>query len=126
MSPLLDEAAICATLSMPCDARSAEYTRTASSMAILDAFDRKLLREPAMDIFRAALELNERLREVEILYRVLWDLDNGKYKLDPPEAREPFEVVLKARMEQAESSRLSLLSMMTKVMECPWENDIIN
>jgi hypothetical protein len=122
----LDEKAIVATLGQPCDVRTAEYTRTASAMAILDAFDRNIGRDEAIVVFQCAVELNERMREAELLARVIWDVDNGKYKFDPPEKLESYKVVMKSRLAQAETVRLQLLTQMKRVAECPHAEDIIN
>ena len=126
LSPLVDEQAILAVLSQPCDVLSAEYTRTASVMTILDAFDRRLERDEAIIIFQSAVELNERIREAEMVARVLWDVGHGKYKFDPPEASASYETVLKARLEMAETARIRLLTQMTKVAQCPWADDLIH
>jgi hypothetical protein len=103
-----------------------EFTRTAAAMSILDAFDRKLERDEAIIVFRNAVELNERMREAEMIARTLFDVANGTYKLDPPEAIESYEFVLKARLELAEKARVALLTQMKKVEQCPWAEDTIN
>jgi hypothetical protein len=126
ISPQLDETAIIATLSAPCAVESAEFTRTASAMAILDAFDRKVLRHEAIIVFQAAIELNERMREAEMIARTLYDVGKGTYKFDPPETIETYKVVLGARLEMAEKARLLLLTQMKKIEQCPWDDDHIH
>ena len=124
-SPILDETAIVATLSMPVNPQSAnEYLRTASYMAVVDAHDRQLLRPAFVQMSDRAFKLNEYLRMLECAARFLIDLKN------PDLSRETLiasvETLAAEKMDQANEVRAMLLADMKLTIECAWENDIVN
>jgi len=125
ITPLLDEPAIVAALAQPIDPHSTnEYMRTASTLALMAAHDRQLLRPAVVQMMARAVTLNEKLRMLEVIQRLLIDLTSGKH---------PMEKILISINElaaqtlyEADEIRQRLLGDMRKTMECAWENDPIN
>lgn len=122
MSPLLDEAALVSTLNVPVAVQTAEFTRTAASLCILDALDRRLQRNYVGNIINNAIQLNERIRELEILARLTWDFEQGKTLEEVAKACQDLFVV---KLQHAEAHRKALLQIMDEVVQCPWEGTTI-
>lgn len=125
VSPILDEAQIVETLSMPVDPMSSnEYLRTASMLSAVDAHDRQLQRSAVVQIIARAFTLNENLRMLEMLSRLRIDLESGEH---------PIEFILESlkhmqalKLQHAEEGREKLLHDMKLTIQCAWENDPIN
>jgi hypothetical protein len=98
--------------------------RTASTLALMAAHDRQLLRPAVVQMMARAVTLNEKLRMLEVVQRLLVDLTAGK---------QPLEKILihmnefaAQTLHDADELRQRLLGDMRKTMECAWENDPIN
>lgn len=116
-SPILDEGNLIGTLAVPCAIHTAEFTRTASMMAIVDCRDRKVTRDFYIQVATGAMGLNETLRRAEILAQVVIDLDKNEF------SREKVISCIEQLMIKAETLRSKLKDRMDEVAECAYDTD---
>lgn len=122
ITPILDEAAIIAQLSVSAATDSTnEYLRTAAVLSIIDAHDRQINRNAYVQIVNRAVQMNERLRELEILCRLRLDLA----RQTPQAILAAVEGLQKVKFDQAEEWRKGLHEDMERLGACAWEDDQI-
>ena len=125
ISPILDEPAIVEALKQPINPHSTnEYLRTAATLAIMAGHDRQLMRSAVLQMMCRAVTMNEKLRMLEVVQRLLVDLTNGKQPLEKILIR--MNEFAAQTLHDADELRQRLLGDMRKTMECAWENDPIN
>ena len=98
--------------------------RSASVLSIVDAYDRQLPRGAFGQVVQRAVNLNERLREVEIMARMRMDLTRDGRTIETVLAA--LDTLLKQKYEEAEGYRQGLHHDMSHVSEMAWEDDPIN
>lgn len=122
VSPILNEEMLLATLSLPMRADQGEYLRNGSAYALLDAHDRKVTREFYVDVLSRSYLLNEQMRRVEVMTRILHELQDTP----PAELSAKISERITQALSQAEQARTDLVGMVKKIIECPMDDSIIN
>ena len=124
-SPVLDEKAILAQLAITIDpTHTNQPTRSASVMAIVNAYDRGLPRGPFLQVVGRAVNLNERIRQVELLMSMRMELVDSKSTRE--QIVERLDKFVKASYESAEEYRIGLHRDTSYIGEMAWDGDVIN
>ena len=106
-SPVLDEAAILAQLAIQLSPLHSNHpTRSASVMAIVDAYDRQLPRGPFLQVVGRAVNLNEKIRQMEILRSMQLELEVNEHTREAIVAR--LINALQEKFKEAEEFRQGL------------------
>ena len=125
VSPILDEDKIINQLAVPVSpAHSNQPTRTASTMAIVDVYDRLLPRGPFLQIVAKAVNLNERIRQVEMMMSIRMELAADEYTRE--QIVERLDQAIKAKHQEAEEFRIGLHRDMCFVQQLAFADDAIN
>ena len=125
VSPLLDEKAILAQLMIKLDPnKTNQPTRSASLMAIVDAYDRQLPRGPFLQVVGRAVNLNERIRLVELLMSMRMELMAKDHSIEDIVKR--LDKVMNERYGEAEEFRMGLYRDISYIDQMAWEDTPIN
>lgn len=125
VSPILNEQAILAQLALQLVATHTNApTRSASVTAIVDAYDRQLPRGPFLQIVGRAVNLNERIREVQILMSMRMELMANEHKIEDIVSR--LDKMMAQKYQEAEEYRVGLYRDISYISEMAWDGDAIN
>lgn len=118
--PQLNEAMILDILDVPVSLEMAERLQSGALMSVLDAYDRKILRDPFTDIVAAALTLNQQLGRASLAQAV-----HNLIKSDGL-TEEKVTATIKHYLERAEEQKAKIIKIMELVVQCPKKGDTIN
>jgi hypothetical protein len=125
VSPLLDEAAILAQLAVKLDPKHTNQpTRSAALMAIVDAYDRQLPRGPFLQVVGRAVNMNEQIRQVEILMSMRMELLANEHSIE--EIVKRIDKTLELKYQAAEEFRMGLYRDISYIEQMAWDDTPIN
>lgn len=119
-APLLNERLIMDTLDKVSSPMSASRLQDGCTLAITDAFDRKIDREPFVQLLGDALNTINMLSRISAVSAMLTMLKEDRI------SKEKMEHALKVLTENAERHRKGLVELMDKVRQCPTNYDPIH
>jgi hypothetical protein len=125
VSPVLDEAAIITQLAIQLSpAHSNHPTRSASTMTIIDVYDRQLPRGPFLQIVGRAVNLNEKIRQMELLMSMRLELAADQFTRE--QIVERLDKAIAETFQEAEEYRMGLYRDMKYVQQMAFADDAIN
>lgn len=118
--PLIEEQYMLSLLSLPANVGTVAQIKQGSLLSCVDAVDRKILRDPLIDILALSLSLTDTLGRMEIVQSMLPLLKDGSLK------EENLVEANATLVKMAEEKRLKLLRMMNNVADCPMTGETVN
>lgn len=119
-SPVLDEDQILMAIQIPLNEDNLLPVRMGTLCSVIDAFDRKLLRDPYVELVGDAMNLHSCSGRLEILYGVRQLFKDGKFE-------EKFITDSIEHIEKrGDTFRASLVAKMRKVAECRNDTDPVH
>lgn len=119
-SAVLDEDQIMIGLSVGMTEAALTPVRIASLCSIIDAWDRKALRVPFVELTGDAINLSNCASRLEILYNVARLMQEGKFD------QEYVANTIKDVLQRAEGFKAGLTHKMVNLVQCPEDDDLIN
>lgn len=116
-TPVLSEPAIMYALERKVCVEELDVIRTGALLALIDGHDRKVLREPYVDLAQAAQNLQNLTGRIYAYSYVLRMLQQKTLTEDK------LTEILAALTATAEAQRHKLLTTMTLVVQCPYDDD---
>jgi hypothetical protein len=118
--PLLDEPLILLQLNVPVSVNSVERLQQGAVLAVIDGFDRKVLREPFLNITSDAFRLATNLEKLELISRIM-ELQKQD-KLTAEHLADAHGQLLAS----SETSRLAVINQLHLISQCPTSEDKVN
>jgi hypothetical protein len=118
--PILNEQVILQMLDVPAGLVSAERLQTASMLALVNGFDRRIQREPFVRLAAAAMSTHTNLGRLQFTQLVV-DLHNKQPLTAADLAKAMTEITAYCEVE-----RLALVKQVQLVALCPTSTDNIN
>lgn len=115
--PVLNEKAVMQVLDKVASVQSAERLVSGAFMSAVDCFDRRINREPFMEVLQDAFGLADMLSRLDIT-AAYKDHFAGGTMTDAM-----FDSSIKEITGRAEKLRESLIKRMDLVVQCPYEDD---
>jgi hypothetical protein len=120
LDPILNENLMLTTLVTPLSADDVERLQYGAMMSVVDAFDRKIKREPFCDIVAAALSLHSHLARLHLAMSIEALQKVGK--LDEKKMSDATRILA----EDGELQRRKLFKLMELVVACPRSDDAVH
>lgn len=118
--PQMYEPQLLDVLSVPAGVLTVERLQSGALMSVVDAFDRRIMRYPFIDLVQAAMVLNNQLGRLTLVAAIAEEVKN---KTVTPEKLAEAIVGL---TERAEIQRLKVLKLMQLVAACPTSEDNVH
>ena len=93
-------------------------------MAIVDAYDRQLPRGPFLQVVGRAVNLNEQIRQVEILMSMRMELLSEGHTIE--EIVKRIDKAMELKYQAAEEFRMGLYRDISYIDQMAWEGEPIN
>lgn len=116
-SPLINEEMILGVLDVPVNPMTAPQLHSGAVLSAVDAFDRKLLRAPYVELVTAAFGLAGAIGRYQTLLVIEQMFKAGDMSL------ERIETALANTQKTTEIHRSELKRHMDLVIQCPWDGD---
>jgi len=93
-------------------------------MAIVDAYDRQLPRGPFLQVVGRAVNMNEQIRQVEILMSMRMELLANEHSIE--EIVKRIDKTLELKYQAAEEFRMGLYRDISYIEQMAWDDTPIN
>jgi hypothetical protein len=118
--PQIDEGYLLASLSIPCASTTIDQLQAGAAMAVLDGFDRKIMREPFARLLTSAISFNVYLSQLQVISRLI-DLEKAQKLTAERLAEAKVQLIGFGEIE-----RLGLLKQVQLVASCPTSEDKVS